>query len=99
MFGLGIRRHRHFEGNPPLSPFVPATCDHARPITGVYGHPHGKDGAWRNMLPGDHETWSREMQIDWMATHELSQAIPPAYSEWIGRQAISYIEASRERAA
>jgi DNA (cytosine-5)-methyltransferase 1 len=91
MFGLGVRRHRCFEGNPALAPFVPATCDHAKPVTGVYGHPHGKRGAWRNMLPGDHETWSREMGIDWMETHELAQAIPPAYSEFIGRQILSQV--------
>jgi DNA (cytosine-5)-methyltransferase 1 len=87
MFGLGVRRHRWFEGEPPLSPFVPFTCDHGRPITGVYGHPHGRAGAWRKMLPSDYKTWSREMDIDWMTTSELAEAIPPAYSEFIGMRA------------
>lgn len=86
MFGLGVRRHRCFEGYPSLAPFVPFTCDHGKPITGVYGHPHGKAGAWVQMLPGDRETWTREMQIDWMKMRELAQSIPPAYSEFIGRQ-------------
>jgi DNA (cytosine-5)-methyltransferase 1 len=35
------------------------------------------------------------MDIDWMTTAELSQAIPPAYSEFIGRAALSWIEAER----
>lgn len=28
------------------------------------------------------------MGIDWMEWKELTQAIPPAYSEWIGRYAM-----------
>lgn len=31
------------------------------------------------------------MGIDWMVMKELSQAIPPAYTEWIGRQLIQAI--------
>lgn len=89
MFGLGVRRHRIFESNAGLSPFT-LSCDHSRRITGVYGHPHRRGGAWRNgkrpMLPSDKATWSREMGIDWMHPLELAQAIPPAYCEFIGHQ-------------
>lgn len=31
------------------------------------------------------------MGIDWMPMKQLSQAIPPAYSEWIGRQALEVL--------
>lgn len=42
------------------------------------------------------ETFSIEdarhaMGIDWMPMKYLSQAIPPAYAEWIGRQALAYL--------
>jgi DNA (cytosine-5)-methyltransferase 1 len=38
------------------------------------------------MLPGDLSTWSRAMGIDWMTTSELADAIPPAYTQFIGEQ-------------
>jgi DNA (cytosine-5)-methyltransferase 1 len=83
MFGLRIRRHRLFEANWPL-PLAPASCQHHLQIVGVYGHPHGQRGAWRGMLPGSSETWAREMEIDWMSPRGLSQAVPPAYSRYVG---------------
>lgn len=95
MFGLKIRRHRWFEASGWLSPFTLA-CNHDEPITGVYGHPHGRGGAWRNgrrpMLPSDAATWIREMEIDWMTPAELAQAVPPAYAEFIGREVRRIIE-------
>jgi DNA (cytosine-5)-methyltransferase 1 len=84
MFGLGVRRHRIFECSFPVGLSPP--CDHTRPIVGVYGHPHGAAGAWPGMLPGTLETWRPAMGIDWMAAAELTQAIPPAYSEWLAKQ-------------
>ena len=86
MFDLPIRRHRYFEASKPT--FVLAACNHSKRITGVYGHPHGKNSAraYPGMLPSDLKTWSDAMEIDWMTAYELSQAVPPAYTEFIGKQ-------------
>lgn len=96
MFGLGtddaeLRRHRLFEVNWPL--FLRPQCEHGRKprVIGVYGG-HGRDRR-RIANTQDFPTTARReaMGIDWMTGAELSQAIPPAYTEWIGRQLIAEI--------
>ncbi len=89
MFGLGVRRHRLFESSedltgldcrhasqPPRYPIY----DHGRwylsSVAHVYGHGGGKSKG----------NWPEAMGIDWMNNRELAQSIPPAYTEFIGRQ-------------
>ena len=88
-FGLPIRRHRWFETS--WHGFDLISCDHSRPIHGVYGHPHGRNGAAPGMLPGGLAEWSAALGIDWMDTDELAQAIPPAYTEHIGRELVEQL--------
>lgn len=90
-FGLGVRRHRWFEFNVPRLILV-AACDHTAPVAGVYGHLHGQAGAYPGMLPSTLESWSDAMGIDWMTAPELSEAIPPAYTEWIGEWLLAAME-------
>ena len=91
-FGLGaddarLQRHRLFETNVPM--LAPA-CNHgmADRVIGVYGG-HGRDRR-RKVNTQDFSTAARRraMGIDWMTSEELSQAIPPAYTEFIGRHLI-----------
>lgn len=81
--GLGVRRHRYFESNHFL---VGTPCAHnlaPRPL-GVYGHSGGRGG--RHHRPATLQTGRRAMGIDWMDWDDLTDAIPPAYTEHIGAQ-------------
>jgi DNA (cytosine-5)-methyltransferase 1 len=99
MFGLGVYRPRLFESNVLLL----APPDRGRPVhsIGVYGErPDGrrltnrKDGprAARSV-----EEARQAMGINWMDWRELCEAIPPAYTEWIGRQLLAAVRLSLMR--
>lgn len=88
MFGLGartneyLRRHRLFETSCPIPQL---NCRHgARQAIGVYGH-GGHSGKHRMAYKAEA---AECMGIDWMTRDELTQAIPPAYTEFIGRALI-----------
>jgi len=82
MFGLRVRRHRLFESNLPMPQ---PECDHAGqgPVVGVYGHAGGSSKRDGKAFSGT-DTWREAMGIDWMVGRELAEAIPPAYSEYVG---------------
>lgn len=83
-FDLKVRRHRLFESNVELKGTV---CDHKK-----QGRPVGVYGSMRDEIPSGGKTaesieQAREaMGIDWMIWGELVEAIPPVYTEYIGRQ-------------
>jgi DNA (cytosine-5)-methyltransferase 1 len=104
MFGLGtsdgaeLRRHRLFETNwwAGLTP----SCHHTKPtitVTGQVAQQNVVTNKVRRVFPAYEAR--RAMGIDWMAMPELSQAIPPAYTRFIGEQLLRHIEASRSAVA
>ena len=92
-FGLEVRRHRLFET--PILLLVPE-CDHPDNEIPVYGKMDGRrlwtrtDGS-ELRAPKNLEVARSAMGIDWMEWDELTQAIPPAYTEFIGKQLMDYI--------
>jgi DNA (cytosine-5)-methyltransferase 1 len=100
-----LQRHRHFESNfpilftPPCQHGARATIgvygghvrNRKRRTIGIYGE--GARDSRRKLdrgVPDFSAQQGREaMGIDWMTMAELSQAIPPAYSKFIGRAAIA----------
>ncbi len=102
MFGLRVYRHRLFESNLVL--FQPAHPRHrakaARPgkipQPDEYWCPVGKFGR--------KEEAQQAMGITWMLTtgsqsREIAQAIPPAYTCWIGQQVLAALENRSHRIA
>lgn len=85
-FGLRIVRHRIFELGFSCFQLLPP-CQHAKDVICVVGH--GTTTWARRKNHGKCHTVAQmrdAMQIDWMNRDELSQAVPPAYSEFIARQ-------------
>ncbi|WP_314242663.1 DNA methylase [Streptomyces sp. DSM 40907] len=88
-FGLGVIRHRNFE----LGGWSTAQPQHLKHRGRVRGWRHGKYHAGPYVAAygrGGGKATVAEMQqamgIDWTDVHEeLTEAIPPAYSEWLGR--------------
>jgi DNA (cytosine-5)-methyltransferase 1 len=88
-FGLKVRRHRLFESNLQL---VGTKCQHKE-----QGRPVGIYGSMRDEIPSGGKTAEsmdqakEAMGIDWMLWGELVEAIPPAYSLYIGEQLVEQL--------
>lgn len=92
MFGLKIIRHRVFETSFQISSLVPP-CDHRD----VYDPWHGKRDATK---------FREAMGIDWVRDGgggkrkgTVAQAIPPAYTQWIGERMIEAEHTSNQDGA
>lgn len=95
-FSLPLRRHRQFESNFPL---VGLDCRHndlpmdyitrsngrTIPTRFVYVYAHQQPGQTM-------DDWREAMGIDWMIRPEMAQAIPPAYTEFLGKQVLALQE-------
>lgn len=92
MFGLDVRRHRLFEPSCLMSSSI--ACQHQRqmprfpPATNRTNRRSTVEiGVWRIPL----HVQQRAMGIDWMTREELSQAVPPSYTAYIGTRVLRYL--------
>lgn len=103
MFGLGamcrdgvyrqLRRHRLFESNVLL--MSPGPCKHEGYTLGVYGKGswnHNEDakgdrGGYQGSVAEKYEA----MGIDWMSGPKVTQAVPPAYTQYLGEQLLQAV--------
>ena len=100
--GLRVRRHRLFESSELL---MAPRCGTHQPVWSHQTSSHWH--RYRNGEITDEDLWTMwlspvghppqvaahadAMGIDWMSSAELVQAIPPAYTEYIGRQLIRLV--------
>ncbi len=93
MFGLKVLRARKFEllNWFMLNPVMPHKIGSVK--DGDFAQVVGKGqlkvtGGKKFKIPGNNvtEVWSNAMGIDWMTNNELTEAIPPEYTRFIGRE-------------
>lgn len=99
MFGLAVIRHRYFElgGWQGVAPAHKAHrgrvagMRHGQWFTGPYFAVYGEGGG-----KGSVPEWQQAMGIDWTDDrHEIAEAVPPRYTEFIGAQLSEHLAAVR----
>ena len=103
---LYTQRERWFESNIPL---VEPETPKQKMKTPSAGNGIGEDGSisicGSGGVRGLNSTqirlyWGFALGgIDWMTREELAEAIPPAYTEFIGKQVIAYLKKNKENCA
>lgn len=99
MFGLNVHRPRLFASNVLL--IVPSPVKPPPNGVGVYGRTHDGRRLWNRAAP--HGTYraprslaeaQEAMGMDWADWHGTKEAIPPAYTEFIGAQLLQHVKAA-----
>lgn len=91
MFGLRIFRHRYFELSFPISELLPECKHDFVPVV--------LSGTTRRIINGKRREFSIQecrdaADLQWMTRGGVDQAIPPAYTEWIGRQLMQHLKSA-----
>ena len=86
MFGLRTQRHRFFETSFQVLP--PCGCDHSElPLLVTTASKASRELRFKlGMKPKTVDNAPLAYGIDWLSFAELKEAIPPAYTEFLGLQ-------------
>ena len=100
MFGLPFYRHRAFESSwfwmQPGHPKHPVNGKQsAIQMNDPKRHTHSGT-SWPQHAGANWQEAAAAMNIDWMSKAEVTQAIPPAYTEYIGHELIKILEDGRD---
>lgn len=96
---LRVYRHRGFECSFPIEAPRHTPHNDRTPSAGNGKSPKGYisvcgSGGVRGMNSKEIVSyWGYAMGIEWMTRSELAQAIPPAYTEYVGRALLKYLNA------
>lgn len=102
--GLRVLRHRLFEANFLLTVLPHGKHPRVHTFDKRKSH-YGKTDEWVDFVQvtggGNCTTAAAKeaMGIDWMTKNELNEAIPPAYTEFIGRQLLTQLKANEQLVA
>lgn len=90
-FDIGVFRHRYFELGGFDILMLPPCCHNFKPvyISGSTGSSKSPKGTRKEWNAADKRN---AIDIDWMTVQELDEAIPPVYTEFIGRHLIQAIK-------
>jgi DNA (cytosine-5)-methyltransferase 1 len=99
MFGLNVYRPRLFESNVLL--MAPPKAPRPKDAAAVYGRREDRRLLWKRADGTELRAASLEearaaMEMPWASWNGVREAIPPAYTRWIGEQLLNHV---REAAA
>ena len=89
MFSLKVRRHRKFESNWHIEPLSHKHAEQGQPW-GIYGNGGGTDvprvGGGSRGRKAKQSDFAALMEMPWATPRGIVQAIPPAYTRYVGEQ-------------